>query len=430
MKRSRTSGAAAVLVPAGFVLVGLLAVWLQDVVVPYRTPFWGLFDNQLDLDVYRAGAQTVLDGGSLYDAKLLGQMDYTYAPVSVPFFIPFAWMTFDVARIVWTAAIFVALYLTVMLGFRSLGRRASWPLRLIALSVVAVSLLLEPVRTTIWYGQINVFLMVLISADLLRPPGSRFRGVGTGIAAGIKLTPLIFVPYLALLRDRRALLGVLGGFVGTIVVGFAVLPRESWSYWTGKLFDSDRVGAPQTPGNQSIRGLLANLIHTDDPNAVLWLSLVLAAFALGMYAAVLAHRRGQELLAISITGLTSCAISPMSWGHHWVWMLPLLVICIDLALRADLTAMQRIAAAAGAVAVILIAFAWRTYLAYPIWFVNRTVPDAYLTGLFFKHGIPWLSWFTYYPYNAIFLGACVATIVVLRRGSDDRRTPAAPAVSR
>ncbi|GAA1482438.1 glycosyltransferase 87 family protein [Gordonia sinesedis] len=416
MRPTRTA-----VVTACFVAAGLLALWLQDVVVPYTTPFWGLFDNQLDLDVYRAGAQTVLDGGSLYDAKLLGQMDYTYAPISVPIFVPFAWMSFEAARIVWTAGIFVALYLIVMVGFRSLGRAASWSLRLIALSIVAVALLLEPVRTTIWYGQINVFLMLLICADLLRPNGSRLRGVGTGIAAGIKLTPLIFVPYLALIRQWRTLGGVLAGFVGTIVVGFAVLPRESWDYWTNKLFDSDRVGVPQTPGNQSIRGLLANLIHTDDPNAVLWLALVLAAFAFGMYAATMAHRHGHELLALSITGMTSCAISPMSWGHHWVWFLPLLVICLDLAMRTGRRSTVRMLAAAGALAIILISFAWRTYLAYPIWFVNKTVPDAYLTGLFFKHGIPWLQWFTYYPYNAIFLGTCVATVMVLR--SSERSRP-------
>ncbi len=401
-------------VAIGFVIVGLVAIWLQNVVVGFTTPFWGLFDNQLDLDVYRAGAQTVIDGGSLYDAKLLGQMDYTYAPISVILFAPFTWVSFDVARIIWTLGIFVALYLVIMLGFKSLGRRVSWPLRVIAMSLVAVVILLEPVRTTIWYGQINVFLLLLIVADLTRPDGSRLRGVGTGVAAGIKLTPLIFVLYLALLRQWRTMIGVIAGFAGTVVIGFAVLPSESWSYWTGKLFDSDRVGAPQTVGNQSIRGLLANLMRTDNPNTLLWLVLALAALALGMYAALLAHRHGQELLSISIVGMTSCAVSPMSWGHHWVWMVPLVVIAVHLLLTPGRATIEYAAVAVGLVALILVAFSWRTYLAHPIWFVNKTVPDAYLIGLFFKNGIVWLKWFTYYPYNFVFLGTVLATIVALR----------------
>lgn len=419
MKLSRPTLTAAV-----FVVIGLVALALQHVVVPYTQPFWGLFDNQLDLDVYRAGAQVVLDGGSLYDAKLLGQMDYTYAPISIPFFVPFAWMSFEVARIVWCAGIILALYAVIMRSFVSLGRETSWQLRVIALSLVAVMMLIEPVRTTIWYGQINIFLLWLIVADLTRPESARWRGVGTGIAAGIKLTPLIFVLYLGLIRSWRAAAGVLAGFLGTMIVGFLLLPNESWQYWTGKLFDSDRVGAPQTVGNQSIRGWLANLIRTDEPNSILWFALALAALALGMYAAVLAHRHGQELLAITLVGLTSTSVSPMSWGHHWVWFVPLLVIAIHLLLRTDLSAVRRGLVGVGLIAVFLIAFSWRTYLAYPIWFVNKTVPDAYLIGLFFKNGIVWLKWFTYYPYGYVFLGACLATIVVYRpwapRVVDDR----------
>ncbi|MGV9711523.1 glycosyltransferase 87 family protein [Gordonia sp. NPDC003424] len=408
------------LIAAVFVVIGLIAIWLQNVVVPFTTPFWGLFGNQLDLGVYRAGAQTVLDGGSLYDAKLLGQMDYTYAPISIVAFIPFAWVPFEAARVIWTVGIFVALYAIIMLGFRSLGRPATWPLRVVALSLVAVVILLEPVRTTIWYGQINVFLLLIIIADLVRPEHSRLRGVGTGIAAGIKLTPLIFVLYLALLRQWRAMIGVVAGFVGTIVVGFVVLPRESWSYWTGKLFDPDRVGAPQTVGNQSLRGWLANLMHTDTPNSLLWLVLALAALAAGMYAAVLAHRHGQELLAITVVGLTACAISPVSWGHHWVWMVPLVVIGVHLLLTPGRRVLTYVLVAAGLLGLMLTAFSWRTYLAHPIWFVNRTVPDAYLIGLFFKHGIVWLEWFTVYPYNAIYLVTVIATIVVLRRRPIER----------
>ncbi|WAC57428.1 glycosyltransferase 87 family protein [Gordonia sp. SL306] len=403
------------LVAVGFVLVGLLAIWLQDVVVPLNTPFWGLFDNQLDLQVYLDGARTVLTGGHLYDAKFLGQMDYTYTPISIFLFAPFTWVSFEAARIIWTAGIFVALYLIVMLSFKSLGRQATWPLRCIGMSLVTVVLLLEPVRTTIWYGQINVFLLLIIVADLARPERSRLYGVGTGIAAGIKLTPLIFVVYLALLRQWRAVGGVVAGFVGTAVVGFVALPRESWSYWTGKLFDSDRVGAPQTPGNQSVRGLLANLLHSDDPNGFLWLAFVVAALALGMYAAVLAHRHGQELLAITTVGMSGCAISPMSWGHHWVWFVPLVVIGFHMLMTPGRRLRTYVLIAAGLIGLILVAFSWRSYLAHPIWFVNRTVPDAYLIGLFFKTGIGWLTWFTYYPYNAVFLVTAIATIVVFRR---------------
>ena len=97
-----------------------------------------------------------------------------------------------------------------------------------------------------------------------------------------------------------------------------------------------------------------------------------------------------------------------------MWFVPILVICVNLVLRVDLSPLRRTLAGVACVSLILVSFSWRTYLAHPIWFVNKTVPDAYLIGLFFKHGISWLEWFTVYPYNAVFLGTAIATIVVYR----------------
>ena len=407
----------------GFVIAALLSIWLQNAIIPYTTPYWGLFDNQLDLDVYRAGAQVVLDGGSLYDAKLLGQMDFTYAPLSIVLFTPFAWMSAPVAHALWSAAIFVALYLVIVLGFRSLGHDVTWRLRGVAASLVAVSVLLEPVRSTIWFGQINVFLMLLIVADLLRPEGSRLRGVGTGIAAGIKLTPMLFAVYLGATRQWRAAIGVVGGFLASMIVGAALMPEGSVRYWTDTLFDSNRVSSPQTVGNQSIRGALANLGHTDHPSTVAWIGLSALLLAVTMTAAVLAHRRGQELLALSIVGMTSCAVSPVAWGHHWVWLVPLLIVAVHhVATRAR--TWVRVGIGLLAAAGFASAVAWRTHLDYPIWYANRSVEEAFLTGLFFKHGVSVLGWFAVQPYTVLLVVVALVTIVAYRPGTATATPPA------
>ncbi|MGZ8178146.1 glycosyltransferase 87 family protein [Williamsia sp. SKLECPSW1] len=394
------------------VVIGVLSIWLQHLITAYDEPFWGLFDNQLDLDVYRAGAQTVLDGRSLYDAKLLGQMDYTYAPVSVLVFTPFAAVPFLVARIVWSALVFVALYWVITLSFRALGRDVTWRLRTVAIALVAMSTLMEPVRSTIWFGQVNVFLMAIILWDLLRRRGSRAQGVGAGIAAGIKLTPLIFTVYLLLIRRPRAAVMSMAGFVGTIALAFAVLPSDSWRYWTGTFIDSNRVGAPDTVGNQSLRGLIANLGRTASPFTSLWLVLAAVVAVLGFVAAHRAHRCGQELLALTLVGMTSCAVSPMSWGHHWVWFVPLLVIGVHHLLNGRRAVAA--ASAAGVLALVLVSFAWRTRIAGAMTYVGVEHPYALYTGLFFKNGIEWLRWFTLSPYVWVLVVTAVVTLIVLR----------------
>ncbi|WP_439031328.1 glycosyltransferase 87 family protein [Gordonia terrae] len=409
-----------VLLATGFAVVGVIALALQDVVVPLGAQFWGLLHNQIDLAVYQAGARSVTGGVSLYDVKMVDDLDYTYSPFSALLFSPLAWLSFDLARPLWTAGIVAALYLVIMLSFRSLGRPVTWPLRVIAMSLVAVAMLFEPVRTTIWYGQINVFLMLVILADLTRPDGGRrggrLKGFGTGVAAGIKLTPLIFAGYFAVQRKWRAFFGVLAGFATTMLIGFAVLPRDSWSYWTGKLFESDRVGSAQLRGNQSIRGMLANHLDTDNPPTLLWLALVLIALAIGFAVATYAHRKGQELLAISIVGMTACVVSPMSWGHHWVWFVPILVIGVHLALDTRRAASARVWAGAGVTALVLLAFVWPTH-------VPALIPDGYYTGLYVKTGIPWLNWFTVSPYLWAYLGVLAATVIGLRMVGSRPATP-------
>src|SRR5206468_1675686 len=58
----------------------------------------------------------------------------------------------------------------------------------------------------------------------------------------------------------------------------------------------------------------------------LWLGLALLLGIGGMAAAVWTHRRGHELLGLTVCGLTSCAVAPFAWNHHWVWFVPLLVL--------------------------------------------------------------------------------------------------------
>ncbi len=202
------------------------------------------------------------------------------------------------------------------------------------------------------------------------------------------------------------------GLVGTVVLGFLVMPRDSWKYWSGTFIDSERVGAPNTVGNQSIRGALANLGQTDSPNLLVWGTLALLALALGMVAASLAHRAGQELLAITLVGMTGTVVSPMSWGHHWVWVVPMLVIAVHLMLSARTPAL-RILAAAGALAMLLTTFIWRSYRDHPVLQIERVLPDGYFTGLFHKFGITWLRWFTYDPYNWMFLVIAIVSIICL-----------------
>ena len=336
-----------VIVPAGIAALGVI-VW-HITAFPYTNPFYGLFENATDVRVYRAGADAVLDSRPLYEAPVLWRLHFTYPPFAAIAFVPLAVLSTGVAHIVWWAVCFVALVAVATLKTRSLGYRLD--ARLVGFAVlfsVGVTAL-EPVRNTIWLGQVNLVIMALILTDLVfLRADSRWRGIAIGIAAGLKLMPLFAVIYLLVTRQWRAAATAIATFGGTVAIGFLVVRAESRAYWTRHLMDSGRVGRADSPANQSVRGFGSQLLaHLDvrrfthpgpggpvfDAPSWLWVPAALVVAVLGLWAAVVARRMSRPLLAATIVGMTMCAVSPFAWGHHWVWCVPLLLVTLDLALR-------------------------------------------------------------------------------------------------
>jgi alpha-1,2-mannosyltransferase len=224
-------------------------------------------------------------------------------------------------------------------------------------AVSALALQTWPVAYTLHLGEVNLILGAMIGADLLQPrgpagprEGAWWQGIGTGLAAGIKLTPLIFVAYLLLTRRVRAAVTAAVTFAATVGAGFIWLPGPSRAFWlSGVFYNQNRIGDPANPSDQSLSGAVARLAGTGDPPRAWWLVAVLLAGLAGMAVAVWAHRRGYRLAGFLCCALTGLLVSPLSWTHHWVWAVPLLVWLTVTARRRRSAALLVAAAAAAAI---------------------------------------------------------------------------------
>lgn len=306
----------------------------------YGHLFWGS-----DLEVYHQGGASILHGVSPYDFTQTNNQQFIYTPFAAVVFVPFAWLPLNLALGVWTLIAMLCLEATVWLvlghlGGMTRGRRATW-----TVVGTAAMLPLTPVMFELWTGQIELLLMLLIVADLTRR-SERFRGYGVGIAAGIKLTPLIFIPYLLLTRRFRAAGQAVIGFVGTIAVGFAVMPGASWSYWHGTFFDMSRMLPDNNEFlNQSLRGLLDRLPYQAMHGTAPWLLVAGLVGVAGLALAVWASRRGEEMTGVLTCAITGVLVSPLSWEHHWVWCVPVVVLCAHRAWR-NRSGVQKVGAGA------------------------------------------------------------------------------------
>jgi alpha-1,2-mannosyltransferase len=171
-------------------------------------------------------------------------------------------------------------------------------------------------------GQINLVLLALLLLDLLGHTPRRFRGVLTGVATGIKLTPGIFIVFLLVTRRFREAAIASAATAGTLVLGWLVMPGATTDFWTRYIFDPSRPGPAHYISNQSMRGTIARLTENSGATGPLWL---LAASIVGAAGLVIARRLAtarRSLDALVVTGFTGLLVSPISWSNHWVWALP------------------------------------------------------------------------------------------------------------
>jgi alpha-1,2-mannosyltransferase len=283
-----------------------------------------------DVRVYWWGGQQAARGGPLYAPG--ARYSFTYPPFAAVLFSVAARAPEGSLAAVIMAGSVGALVVLCALALGAVGVRRR-PETVLAVS--ALALLTWPVAYTLHLGEINLIVAALAGADLLRRrDGGWWQGIATGLAAGIKLTPLMFVGFLLITRRVRAAVTAAGTFAATIALGAILLPSQSRTYWLDGLFRrQNRIGNPANPSDQSLAGAVARLAGTGHPAQTCWLAIALATGLAGMAVAVSAHRRGHQLAGATCCALTGLLISPFSWTHHWVWAVPLLVMLTATAYR-------------------------------------------------------------------------------------------------
>jgi alpha-1,2-mannosyltransferase len=292
-----------------------------------------------DSAVYRAGALTLLRGEPLYNHEALTTLPswvllpFTYPPAAALLFVP---LTAIPVGLTWgfigaLSILALAVVIRICAG-RTVERWVSSWLSLSAST--AAALLLEPVWKTIFLGQINVILMAMIVLDVLVITcrssrwGGRCGGILIGVAAAVKLTPLIFIPHLLCTGRKPDAARALGTFVVLEGLMFLIIPHDAAKYWTQAASDPNRVGAVHWIFDQSLNGLVsrASELAPWSLQAALAIAAVLAVPAI--WVVVRLHARGEELGALLVTAFYGLLLSPVSWTHHWVWAVPLIVLLV------------------------------------------------------------------------------------------------------
>jgi alpha-1,2-mannosyltransferase len=325
--------------------------------------------NFVDLHVYVGGAAALNHPGTLYGYVYADQtpdfpLPFTYPPFAAVVFYPLHLLPFGVVAFLWQLGIIAALYGVVALSLRLLGRADAR----LAMVWTAVGIWIEPLRSTFDYGQINVLLVLAV---LYAVHSSRWwvSGLLVGLAAGVKLTPAVSGLYFVGVRRWAAVAFSALVFAATVGVSVLVVGDQGRYYFTDLLGDARRVGPIGTSFNQSVRGAISRIVGHDAGYGPVVVAILVLAAVLAVLAWRAVDGADDRLAGIVIVQLFGLLLSPISWTHHWVWLIPLMIWLLHGPVR------ERLGARVlgwGWLALTLIGLPWLLSFAQPtIWEIGR-----------------------------------------------------------
>lgn len=278
--------------------------------------------NMVDLEVYRLAGETLRQGADPY--ALPGNLPFLYPPFAALLAVPLSLLPLIGLELAWAVAnTFAVLAIMYRMGVQG------WKL---ALGAPAVIYFVEPVQQSMAFGQVGIFLVAMVVLDLV--PGPRWfdriagrrawPGWITGLATAVKLTPGLFSVHLWLVGRRRAALVSIAFFLVVTLVAAVIDPGLSLGFWTGLAAGDTGLGDSIVYySNQSVMGTWLRLFGVGALAKLCALAACAVVAALGVVTAVRWHRRGEPVFAICLIGVTSLLASPVSWSHHFVWVVPM-----------------------------------------------------------------------------------------------------------
>jgi Glycosyltransferase family 87 len=295
---------------------------------------------------------------------LAGSTGSIYTPSFLFLLWPWTWLSAGTGELAWFALEVGALVGTVLLVYNGIGRPSAAELVL----VVAVLLLLPPLRDDLNDGQLGIFLGFGLALALWAHQRGRpvIGGIGLGLATALKITPIGAAIFLLWRRDWKLLGAALAVLAATSVATLAV----GWGhYWPGFVSNLAFVSSGTAhPLNQSLNGLVLRwlrpgLTGQPIPSPGLAARAVWAVLQLAVAAVVLAvglPRKGADALddwaRYSMLLLALPLLSPFAWPHHYAQALVAVPVGIRLVARGRTLPIAALVAGTLLVAVVLFEF--------------------------------------------------------------------------
>lgn len=360
--------------------------------------------QHFDVYVYWYALNNWFSGNSLYDWYALPDYKmypFTYPPFGAWALSPLTWFDYETAARLMIMAIALQTAVIVALVGRSLGWSWGSAFAIAPWAAILVQQCLEPFTQSVGFAQVNTAMMALVMIDVAAPDSWKGRGVASGLAAAIKLTPAIAVLIFLLRRQWRSAITMVATSLAVTLLSWVISPGESARFFFDAMWDPQRAGDAYYTSNQNLKGFVARALPENTWSiawaitvalalvAAVWLCLRIQAAATSVVtphvisddaapgplnaaapatgaavsaadavaapsavattpAAPVLPENLATLLTAAVIMTLGLLVSPITWSHHWVWGLASVVALIAVALRLKSAPLAAVALAQGA----------------------------------------------------------------------------------
>jgi alpha-1,2-mannosyltransferase len=341
-------------------LAALLAVTLalkSFIVDPLTGHFAGSFE---DFSAYMGAARAMAHGGSPYaqfDPSTVVMSGFIYPPFAALLLRPLALLDDRQALSIWLGVTLAcSLAGAVIVARGSLPAR--WPRDELA---VLAALAFAPVAYNYWHGQINPVVFLLLAVAFRQYVSGRQVSCGAilGLAAGIKVAPLVLAVLLLRRRWWRGSLAMLAATGLTFLAGYAVLGGAVTQHYLQTIFPTLNRGAGWIY-NQSLGGVVARLgghsvLNVDAPSLLIQLAGLAAGAALLTLTAWAVRpdreRTGDRGMEFGLGVLAMLLAGSLAWFPHFTHLLIPLFACLGFGAARGWWRQRRVVLPAAATAV-------------------------------------------------------------------------------
>jgi len=293
-----------------------------------------------------AGIHKIYDSAALNrlaaeEGITCGVNHYLYSPFWAEVLSPFTVLSFQQFRLLWLVLNHLLFFLLLVVTVRIVSRDQDPHSKLVVtITAIMTFMLLSAFERDFHYGQVNVFLAVLIYSAVLMA-GDRhyvFPGMFVAFCAMLKLGPILLLAYFWLTKKYKALFASAGFVLGFTFLSVALFGITDWVIFfrdilpsfAVQLYPSDvaKTVTLETTNYSFVNFLYFLLLGFGSTVSGITLSLVHKLFGLTLilsYGMLLWRRRNNlrsPMIVMQIILTVMLFLSPIVWHAHLLFIAP------------------------------------------------------------------------------------------------------------